>query len=214
FGLQQAQAGWLDLWRLHQGYEAYRKGDYNASKEIFAAIRPPLLESTYALASAYYKLGAYKKAGRLYLKCKSTDPLIKRRIWYNLGNCAMKLGRYKSARDYYVKALQLGYDEEALENLKLALFLHERRQKRIEARANKKVEAQSSSGSSDQTKGSEKKASRSQSKMGQGSGSQSAAKSSRVGPKKGTSEATERYELGSKAYELINKGYVHEKRPW
>ena len=212
-GLQQAEAGWLDLWRLHRGYEAYAKGDYNASKAIFEAIRPPLLESTYALANTYYRLGAYKKAGRLYLRCQSDDPAVKRRIWYNLGNCAMKLGHYKSARDYYVKALQLGEDPDALENLRLALFLQERRRKRVEARAEKKVAAQSGSGASEQReKGS--KTSKSQARTGQGSGSRSSAESSRVGPKKERIEATERYELGSKAYELINKGYVHEKRAW
>jgi Ca-activated chloride channel family protein len=126
----------------------------------------------------------------------------------------MKMGRYKSARDYYVKALQLGAGEDALANLKLALFMEERKQKRVEARANRKVEAGSTSGQSDQTKEGAKKASKSQSKMGQGSGTQSAAKSSRVSPNKRRAQAQERYELGSKAYELINKGYVHEKRPW
>lgn len=214
FGLN-AEAGFWDIWQLNRGYEAYHERRYDEAKEIFSSIKPPLLESTYALASAYYRLGAYKKAGRLYLRCKSSDPAVKRRIWHNLGNCAMKMGRYKSAKTYYVKALQLGYDADTAANLQKALFLEEQRQKRIEVKANKTVKAPSSSGSSDQTKESEqKKRSRSQAKMGEGSGSSTAAKSTRIKKERASTEAAERHPLGSRAYEMINKGYVHEKRPW
>ena len=210
-----AEAGFWDIWRLNRGYEAYNEKKYDEAREIFASIRPPLFESTYALANTYYRLGAWKRAGRLYLKCKTSDPVVKQRIWYNLGNCAMKMGRYKSARDYYVKALQLGSDEDALANLEMALFLQERRQKRIEAKANRKVKAESTSGMADQTKtGAEKKSSKSQAKMGEGSGTSTAAKSTRITRERTMSEAAERHPLGSRAYEMINKGYVHEQRPW
>ena len=211
----QAQAGLTDIWRLEAGYEAYAQRRYEDAGKIFASIRPPLFESTYALANTYYRLGAWKRAGRLYLKCKTSDPELKRRIWYNLGNCAMKMGRYESAVDYYVKALQLGYDEDAVANLKTALFLKERRKKRIEPKADEKARPQSASGTAERKEEAGKKeSSKSRAKMGKGSGSSTAAKSTRIRKERAAAEAARRHPLGSRAYETINRGYVHEKRPW
>jgi len=127
------EAGLLDLYKLQKGYSAYQNRKFKEAKEIFQAINPPLLESRYALANSYYRLGAYKLAGRTYLKCKSKNPIIKQRIFYNLGNCTFKLGRYKSAKAYYIKALQIGLDEDTITNLQKVLFLEEQKQKRIKS---------------------------------------------------------------------------------
>ena len=208
----QSQAGMLDLYKLHKGYEAYKAGRYEEAEKYFRAIRPPLLESTYALANALYRQGAYKKAGRLYAACRSDDPEIKRRIWYNLGNCAAKLGRYKSAADYYAKALALGEDNDTLANLKTVIFLEEKRRNKVQAKANRKVAAASRSGGAGERKQSGSSKS-SQNRM-QGSGSESASKTTRIGKQSGAQKAAKRHPMSSRVYEMINKGYVHETRPW
>jgi len=210
-----AEAGIFDLYKLHEGYMAYQNQQFEEAKAIFASIDPPLLESTYALANSYYHLGAYKLAGRFYLKCQSSNPLIKQRIWYNLGNCAVKLGHYKSAKAYYIKALQIGFDEDVMKNLEMVLFLEEQKQKRVEAKANRSVKAVSQSGSADQTD--ERKdgtSSKSHGKMGEESGHSQTSQSTRIHPQSVPTEAVKRHPLGSKVYEMINKGYVHEEKPW
>jgi len=209
-------AGIVDLYKLQKGYSAYQNRDYKGAKEIFLSIEPPLLESTYALANSYYRLGAYKLAGRLYLKCKSKTPVIKQKIYYNLGNCAFKLGHFKSAKAYYIKALQIGFDEDAVENLQKVLFLEESNRKRVEVKANRKVKAESQSGSSDQQTKSENREtiSKNQGKMGQGSGSSISSKSTQISKNRSRYEAAKRFPLSSKVYEMINKGYINEEKPW
>ncbi len=208
----QSQAGMLEIYKLQKGYKAYEAGRYEEAEKIFHAVKPPLLESTYALANTLYRQGAYKKAGRLYAACRSDDPAIKRRIWYNLGNCAAKLGRYKSAIDYYAKALALGEDNDTLANLKTVIFLEEKRRNKVQAKANKKVAAASRGGGAGERKKSGSSKS-SQNRM-QGSGSESASKTTRIGKQNGVQKAARRHPMSSKVYEMINKGYVNETRPW
>ena len=66
---------------------------------------------------AYYKAKEYKKAIELFTKIESTNPEIKQKIYYNLGNCAVKLKKYERAKIYYQKALGLGEDKDAKANL-------------------------------------------------------------------------------------------------
>ncbi|WP_353662235.1 VWA domain-containing protein [Hydrogenimonas sp. SS33] len=210
----QGQAGLLDYHYLLKGYELYRKGAYEKAEKAFEKVDPPLLESRYGLGAALYKMGAYKKAGQVFASIKSRDPDVKAAIYYNLGNCAVRIGRFKSARDYYVKAIQLTSDPDAKSNLKKVLFLIEKRRAKVEPKANRHVKAASSSASTDQKKEKGTKKGSSQQRMGQGSGAQSATKSTRVGVRKGSQKMSRRHPLSSKVYEMINKGYVHEERPW
>ncbi len=206
-----AKAGVLDLWHLKRGYEDYAKGSYEAALSHFKAVSPPTFESRYAQASTLYRLGAYKKAGRLLMGLKSSDPDLKRRVWYNLGNCAAKLGHYESARDYYAKALALGFDKDAMANLETIAFLKEKRAKKPASHANRRLKAASTSG------GGARKKSASQrhgGRMGQGSGSQNSASGGTLGMKIPKNRTQKRMPMSSKVYEMINKGYVHEKMPW
>ncbi|WP_201352847.1 vWA domain-containing protein [Hydrogenimonas urashimensis] len=209
-----AQAGLLDYYHLSKGIELYHKGAYEKAAKAFAKVDPPLLESRYGLGASLYKMGAYKKAGRVFASIKSSDPAVKAAIFYNLGNCAVKIGRFKSARDYYVKALQLTLDPDAKANLQKVLFLLEKRRSKVQPKANRHVKAATDGGSSAERKEKGAKKSDSQHRMGQGSGAQSATKSMRIGIQKGASQTTPRHPLSSKVYEMINKGYVHEERPW
>jgi Ca-activated chloride channel family protein len=212
--LVHAKAGMGDLYALEKGYEAYAKGDYKGALEAFGSVDPPLLESLYGQASALYKLGAYKKAGRLFALIRARDPKIEQRILYNLGNCAAKLGRYESAIDYYAKALALGDDNDTLANLKRVILLREKRKSEVQLRANRTVKAASRSGGGEhRMRHGGKKAAAATSRQ-QGTGSMSASRSTRIGRKREAVGSSHRHPLGSKVYEMINKGYVHETKPW
>ncbi len=214
-GLLHADAGPLDLYRLQKGYDLYNHQKYEAAVKVFDSIDPPLLESRYAQASALYRMGAFKRAGRLFSSCRSARPEVQQRIWYNLGNCAVKLGRYKSARDYYVKALQIGPDPDAKANLVKVLFAIEKERRKVEAKANRRVEAASVSGTSQERQKGAAKKEKAQGAMPQGgSGMRSASAQTRISPKRRAAKGVKRHPIGSKVYEMINKGYVNEKKPW
>ncbi|BDY13817.1 VWA domain-containing protein [Hydrogenimonas cancrithermarum] len=211
FGLH-LQASILDIYRLHRGYEAYKTKKYREAEAIFREISY-LQEGRYALANTLYREGAYKKAGRLFASIKAKKPAVKRQVWYNLGNCAAKMGHYKSAADYYIKALQLGYDPDAVHNLQLVLFLQEKMVRQIAPKANRHVKAVSRSGTADQSEKSGTKKG-GNSRMQQGSGSDAASKTTVVGRRPSAQAASKRHPLGSRVYEMINKGYINEKKPW
>ncbi|MCF6201486.1 MAG: VWA domain-containing protein [Hydrogenimonas sp.] len=208
--VEPSEAGSLDLWRLHESYRLYENGDYNLSLSEIERVEVPTLQSIFAKASILYKMGAYKEAGRIFSSLKSDDAVTKSAIFYDMGNCAVELGRYESAREFYVKSLQLTADEDAMKNLSLILFLDENRTKKPNAAAKRTIKASASA------KASEKSGSKRE-KESQSSGGRSGGSGSAKGGKDSTSSSPShalKRALGSKAYELINKGYVDERRPW
>jgi len=169
----QAEAGMLDGYWLQRAYSDYGAGDWNASAAALAHVAEPSLQREYMQGALYYRQGAYKKAGQVFSAIRSHDPQVKRILYYNLGNCAARLGRYKSARDFYVKALQLGDDPDARENLAQLLFLTEQQQKKPAVHADKSVKASGKGGESEQKPSETKRAS---SKSGEGQSGSGGAK--------------------------------------
>ncbi|WP_457595264.1 VWA domain-containing protein [Hydrogenimonas sp.] len=211
-GMQQADAGLLDLWRLHRAYDAYARGDFNRTLSELGSVRERSLQRAYAEASAYYKTGAYKKAARILSSIRTDDPHLKAAILYDLGNCAVKIGRFESARDFYLKSLRLREDPDTEANLAAVLFVHQKRHKKPLVKANKAVAA------SGKGEGSEKKSSgtsRKSRSAGPGqSGSGGVRKKGERHSQKSLTAGAVKFPLGSKTYELINKGYIDERKPW
>ncbi len=211
-GMQSADASVTELWTLHEAYEAYEKGDYNGTLMLLRDPKESSLQKSFAKASALYRLGAYKRAARTLLGIKSDDAAVKAAIYYDLGNCAVKLGRFRSARGYYVKSLQLHPDKKALENLAAILFKKERKEG-SGPKAAAKTQKAPGGAKNGENGGSSGKRAESKSSGGGQSGSGEAKSGSR--PAAAVSKSsTLKHPLGSKAYELINKGYLDERRPW
>lgn len=207
-----AEAGMLDRFWLHRAYDAYNTGDLNATEAALSHIAEPSLQREYTLGALYYAQGAYKKAGQTFASIESTDPKVKQNLLYNLGNCAVKLGRYKSARAFYVNALQLGDDPESVENLSQILFLIQKQKKKPIIHANRSVKASGTGSSSEKKKSSSQRESK---KSGQGQSGGGGAKGGGVKKVRKPSEPGNlKHPVGSKAYDLINKGYTNEARPW
>ncbi|BBG66166.1 conserved protein of unknown function [Hydrogenimonas sp.] len=210
-GVQQADASIFDLWYLERAYEAYERGDFNSSLSLLRSVDDSSLQRSFAEASALYRVGAYKSAARIFASIKSSERPVKSSLLYDLGNCAVKTGHFKAARGYYVKSLQLYPEDDALENLSAILFADERRGKKPPSRAARK---RSGSGTADRKgKWEEGKSGKSKSSGAGESGSGGAEKGGRTS-KLSSRAGSLKHPLGSKAYELINKGYIDERKPW
>ena len=215
-----ADAGPLDVYYIGKAEKLYEQASYKKAAETFEKITPSV-ESYYNTANAWYKAGRYKQALEYYSQIKTADKPLKQKIFYNMGNCAAKLKRYDIAEHYYVYALALGEDPDALYNLNLLRRLKLKSEKDLsdmlppkhEASAQKKRSATSSKQKNDRQSGGSKKTSN-QSAAKQSNASGSGGKS-----KQNTVRATKQkqknpYRLSYKAYEKINKGYTDEKEPW
>ena len=182
------ETGLLDWYYIQEAEKNYHDKSYKEAEKNYQKIAHKTLQSQMNLANTYYQAGAYTKAKTVYKHLTSSNPSLKKVLLFKLGNCAVKLEDYVSARGYYHDALVFGEDADILHNLKLI--------------ANKKPPYDPSPKKS----GNEKdkvKSSRSSGK----------AKESKTGEDASAPSKLSR-PLGFKAYELINKGYIDEKKPW
>ena len=209
-----------DHYNKNKAVSAYAKKEYLQSAKSFGSMTPSLY-SYYNSATAYYKAKHYKKAIALFSQIKSPDRSLKQKLYYNMGNCAVKLKKYTRAKRYYQQALMLGKDKDALNNLIVLYKLHLAEPEDLSQKMPKRQKKA--------TKKQEQKAPKEQKqpkKKGSGSSQQATQKSAGSGSNKkkkrqqqedlklSKKENKSNYKLGYKAYELINKGYTNEIHPW
>ncbi len=165
----------------------------------------------YNQANMLYNKGEYEKALHLYQSVKSSEPIFKSYLFFNMGNCLIRLQEYEKARLMFLKSLTLVDDLEARENL-LALVFAQEQDHLITGRQKGRKRAQDSSAKNSE---SEKK------KQGGGSnmdvsadahGGGDEGKETKSDPKLSFSKA--RTKLSSKQYELINQRSIYETKPW
>jgi Ca-activated chloride channel family protein len=174
------------------------------------------LQSQVALANSYYKLKSYKKALNIYMSIRSTSLLSKHYLYYNIANTYAMLKEYGKAKIYYTKALQLKEDKNAKENLKLVVLLKNKKDAQLGIAHPKSQNSDASKSKSEQSSR-EKTKEEDESSSGSGSGgdSEKAQKTNKEKKKRLILDSKqEKQPLSSKVYELINKGYIHEKEPW
>ena len=213
----QADASMLDGFRLHQAYDQYERGDLNASMQILKRITTPSLEQQIAKAGIYYKEQQYKKALALYRSIRSTSPHIKQLLYYNIGNCYARMKDYDEAIRHYSKALQLGRDEDADHNLALIVLKRSREKDRYRfSRPKPQGSGGDKNKNNKEDKGKEKQDE--QNSGGNSGGGVTGDSKKRKKEEKillrPSKKKEEEQPLSSKVYDLINKGYVHEKSPW
>jgi len=208
FGIEANASSFSDLYQLDRAYNHYHAKEYNKSIRALNHISQPSLQSVIALGNSYYKIEAFNKALSVYLSIRSQSKTIKKNIFYNIANCYAKLEKYDKAALYYNQSLQLGFDEETKSNLALIMRL----KKRVEGMTLEKTDSAGSAkgNKQEQNKKDQGKASSSSASSG-GSASKTKHK---VSKKAFSPKAKERHPLGSKVYELINKGYINETKPW
>ena len=207
------QAGELDSYYLHSAYDYYENQEYNATLEELFKIESKTLESELTLANTYYKLEKYKEAKSILKTLKSTRPKVKQQLLYSLGNCEAKLAYYEKAKNYYVKSLQLGEDNDTLHNLEVVMFLKHKESSKVGF-----INPNSPQASKDSNENveSEEKSSSSKEEKSGGSGGVGSKKNktSTVKVVKSTEASASKREMSSKAYDLINESYIRESKPW
>ncbi|WP_345992044.1 VWA domain-containing protein [Sulfurimonas sp. HSL-1716] len=216
-----SHAGVLDFYHLKKADESFKRQKYLDSAKEFEKVTPSV-KSYYNTATAYYKAGHYKKALQYFDMIQTTSKEIKQKILYDMAGCAVKLKKYDRAEIYYQQALALGKDEDALYNLTLLQKLNLKTGVNISDMLPPK-NAQTKKNSTKKT-GSKKD----ENKEGGGkSNSNQQADQSSEGAgdaKKGDMKKAEKsevkqiqknkYKMGYRSYEMINKGYTDEKEPW
>jgi len=206
-------SGWLDGYHLNQAYKSYENQEYNGTLEVLSKIETPTLESELTLAHTYYKLEKYKLAKNILKNIKTTKLKVKQQLFYELGNCEAKLAYYDKAKNYYIQALQLGEDEDVLHNLEWVIFQKKVDQSKVGFTNPNSPEA--SKEATDNVETEEKSASKKEEKTGSsGGGGAKKSKTSTIKVVKASKKSTSKHEMSSKAYDLINEGYIREGRPW
>ena len=217
FGIQ-AEASFLDDYHLNQAYTSYQKQDYITTTEELKKIEIHSLQGKIALANTYYKTGAFKHAIKVYKSIHSTSPKIKQTLYYNIATAYAKLKAYDKAKIYYTKTLQLGEDKDAMFNLNLIALLSDKKDTSLGIAHPKSQNANASQAESAQ---SDKEDTRDKDKPSSGSGGAGTEKNKERAKKEDEEQKTltsdtetKPQPLGSKVYDLINKGYIRETHPW
>jgi Ca-activated chloride channel family protein len=219
FGIQ-AEASFLDEYYLNQAYTSYQKQDFSTSTKELKKIESLSLQSQIVLANAYYKMGAFKHAIKVYKSIRSTSPKIKQTLYYNIATAYAKLEAYDKAKTYYTKTLQLGEDKDATFNLNLIALLSDKKDASLGIAHPK---SQSSDASKAESEQSDKEDTRDEDQPSSGSGGAGTEQNKESDNKEDEEQKTltsdadadaKQQPLGSKVYDLINKGYIRETHPW
>ena len=140
-GLPDARAGMFDFLKIREGYDAYEKGEYNASTDAFEklAVTSGKPEVWFDLGNSYYRSGRYKMACDAYNRVVTDNLRIERAKLYNLANCYVKMGDLERAAKLYRRVLEYGEEPNARYNLLLIeKYLKNRPQKRKSGRQESK----------------------------------------------------------------------------
>lgn len=204
-----AQAGVLDFVRLSLAQSAYQEERYDDAARHFGALESP--KARFNAAHALYKAGKYEEALSLLKSLKSADAYFKAQIFYNMGNCLIRLQEFKEARDMFIKALTLENDPHAKENL-LAILDAKEQDHMVTGRQKGKERAQSQSEESSQ-KGPRKEGGSSNMEV-DAAGSADSEGGKEVQGEERLSFGQSQSKLSSRQYELINQRGVNETKPW
>ena len=212
----KAEAGLLDFYYLQEANTHFKVAQYKEAALAFKEVEPSV-KSYYNIANSLYKAGEYKHALAYYASIKTAHIMIKQAILYNMGNCAVKLKKYDRAKQYYIYALALADDSDALYNLNLIRGLKTDNKPTMPQmqKQSKKQKKSTNSKQKKQKKSSNARSSsnRSSNQSSNGSGGNKKKKHAGSIIKKKSKNKSE-YKMGYKAYEIINKGYADEKEPW
>ena len=212
------QSSWtlLDGYRLQKAYSYYEEGAYQESFKKLMSMSERSFEAELLLAHVYYKLTEYKKAKFVLKKMKSSTPKVKQQLLYELGNCEAKLAYWDRAKSYYVQALQLGEDEDSLHNLEVVISQKQKHSSKLSAsHASQAKASKNSKVNSESNKKDESSSKESKSEVGTGGGDGTKkSKQSVVKMVKSDENSHAKRTMSSKAYDLINEGYIRETKPW
>ncbi|OYZ65032.1 MAG: hypothetical protein B7Y17_03465, partial [Sulfuricurvum sp. 24-42-5] len=204
-----SHAGVLDFAYLYGAKKSYEAGAYERSAQLYAHV--PTSKAKYNQAAALYKAGKYQDALTLYQSIKSNDPIFKATLYYNSGNCYIRLQEFENAKDAFLKSLTLNYSKEADDNMRFIAHGVEQKSLNVRKEKNDKFQAQAGSPKGESKPTKQGGGSNMKSDMAAGGGGDEG-KKVQSDPRLSMSQGKAR--LSSTQYELINQRSVHETKPW
>jgi Ca-activated chloride channel family protein len=204
-----ANAGLLDYPYQTLGKYEYSLGNYERSAQWYGRIDSE--HSKFNRANALYKAGKYQEALALYRTIRSEDSLFKSKVFYNMGNCHIRLSEFENGRNALLKSLTLSYSREADQNLRAIARAQEQKSLNVRKEQKDKFSSDENKPTGEGKKGKEGGGSNMQSDIAS-SGAGDAGKKAQADPRFSTSQG--KASLSSKQYELINQRSVHETKPW
>ena len=213
--IERSSFGFLDGYYLSKAYSAYKNSAYKESFKDVMSMKNRSFASELLLAHIYYKMKKYKEAKVVLEGMRSKEPKLKQQLLYELGNCEAKLAYWDKAKTYYVQALQLDEDEDALHNLEFVLKQKKKNGFKLSAYNASQAKRSKNSNAKDSKTEEKKKGSSSKSESNSGAGGAgSKSKNAVVKVVKKQENSKSKRVMSSKAYDLINKGYIREIKPW
>lgn len=204
-----SQGGMIDFANLYFAKSNYDQGSFERSAELYA--RVDSIYARYNRANALYKAGKYQEALMLYHSIRTDRAAFKANIFYNMGNCHIRLQEFGEAREALLKSLSLRYTKAADQNLRAIAQTPE--QQTLSVRKEKKDRFAAEENKPTGAKKSAKEGGGSNMKTDSASGGGGdEGKKVQSDPRLSMSQG--KAKLSSRQYELINQRSIHETKPW
>jgi len=212
----KVEASIFDFWYIYKATSEYEKKDFDTSAEYFSKLGDKNWQALLNVANAQYHAGEYNSALKTLERIKTTDSVLKSKIYCAMGNAMLRLKKPRKAETLYFKSLILVDDKKCEQNYWHAHFSSKTYEMSTgEQKAKLTSLADESTTTTKGSKKDKKSKSKAESKSGKsGSGS---GKSSKKQQKKKSSKiklSSKPAPISSKQYELINKKSTNEKTPW
>lgn len=204
-----AHAGVGDFAYAYAGKHYYERGEYTRSAQMYRPITNE--RGRYNQANALYKEGKYSEALALYRSIRSDERSFKANIFYNMGNCYVRLSQFADAREAFLKSLTLRYTKAADQNLRAISGVEEQRTLNVRKEKKDNFSAEENKPTGEKKSSKEGGSSNMKTDTASGGGGDEG-KKSQSDPHFSMSQG--KAKLSSRQYELINQRSVHETKPW
>jgi Ca-activated chloride channel family protein len=204
-----AQGGMLDFGYLYLAERNYAQGNFERSVELYRHVEGE--RGRYNRANALYKAGKYADALGLYRSIRSNNASFKANIFYNMGNCHIRLQEFGEAREAFLKSLTLRYTRAADQNLRAIADVKEQQTLNVRKEKNDSFASEENKPSGAKKTSKEGGGSNMKTDTASGGGGDEG-KKAQSDPRFSMSQG--KAKLSSRQYELINQRSVHETKPW
>lgn len=204
-----AQAGVADFAYAYAGKHYYNRSEYERSAQMYGTITNE--RGRYNRANALYKAGKYSEALAVYRSIHSDERGFKANLFYNMGNCYVRLSQFADAREAFLKSLTLRYTKAADQNLRAIAGVDEQRTLNVRKEKKDNFSADENKPTGDKKSSKEGGSSNMKTDSASGGGGDEG-KKTQSDPRFSMSQG--KAKLSSKQYELINQRSVHETKPW
>lgn len=203
------QGGMLDFGYAYLAEKNYDQGHFERSAELYREIDGE--RARYNRASSLYKAGKYADALGLYRSIRSDDVSFKANIFYNMGNCHVRLQEFGEAREAFLKSLTLRYSKAADQNLRAIAEVKEQQTLNVRKEKKENLAAEENKPTGEKKTSKEGGGSNMKTDTASGGGGDEG-KKAQSDPRFSMSQG--KAALSSRQYELINQRSVHETKPW